>query len=79
MNALYPPLSLPVVDVASLRRGAAVQTRSFFADSVPGSKATVVRVRKDMHGNSWVRCNYGKNRSGQSILKWMCADALALA
>lgn len=78
MNTLYPPLSLPGVDVPTLRRGARVQTRTFFADSVPGSKATVVRVRKDRHGNDWVRCNYGRNLSGQSILKWMCADALAL-
>lgn len=79
MNALHPTLPLPCVDVATLRRGTSVQTRSFFADSVPGSKAAVVRVRRDKYGNGWVRCNYGKNLSGQSILKWMCADALALA
>lgn len=54
-----------------------VQTRYFYADSVPGRQATVVRVRHTPKG-AFVRCNYGKNLSGQSLLKWMCADALAL-
>lgn len=77
-QALYPPLQLPAVNVTALTRGTCVQTRYFFADSVPGSKATVVRVRESKTG-PWVRCNFGKNLSGQSLLKWMCADSLALA
>ena len=76
--SLYPPLTLPAADASLLKRGTAVQTRYFFADSVPGSKATVVRVRPSRTG-PMVRCNFGKNLSGQSLLKWMCADALALA
>lgn len=79
MNVLYPPLKLPAVNAAGLIRGIRVQTRIFFADSLPGNKAIVVRVRKDKHGNDWVRCNYGKNVSGKSILKWMDANSLALA
>lgn len=77
-HALYPPLALPAVDAPSLKRGTRVQTRYFFADSVPGSEATVVRVKGSRAG-PWVRCNFGKNLSGQSLLKWMCADSLALA
>ena len=77
MQSSWKPLDLPAVEVERLKRGVVVQTRYFFADSVPGSKASVVRVRKDKHGNYWVRCNYGKNLSGQSLLKWMTADALA--
>lgn len=69
-------LSLPPVDVALLRRGSPVQTRYFYADSLPGHKATVVRVRNTPKG-IWVRCNYGKNQSSQSLLKWMPDDALA--
>ncbi len=73
----YPPLNLPAVHAGVLSKGDKVQTRYFYADSLPGSKATVVRVRNTPKG-SFVRCNYGKNQSGQSILKWMYADALAL-
>lgn len=76
MHPSFPALPLPAVDVAELRRGSPVQTRYFFADSVPGNRATVVRVRYTPKG-PWVRCNYGKNLSGQSLLKWMPADALA--
>ncbi len=36
MIPLYPALDLPALDVARLRRGLAVQTRIFFADSIPG-------------------------------------------
>lgn len=78
MESGYVPLNLPAVDVATLRRGTAVQTRYFCANSVPGSKATVVRVMRTTNG-FLVRCNYGKNLSGQPLLKWMLADALAAA
>lgn len=74
----YPPLDLPAVEEGMLKRGVAVQTRYFYADSVPGNKAIVVRVRNTPKG-AFVRCNYGKNLSGQSLLKWMPIDALALA
>lgn len=77
MHPSFPPLNLPAADATLLKRGMAVQTRYFYADSVPGSRATVVRVRNTPKG-SWVRCCYGKNLSNQSLLKWMPADALAL-
>lgn len=76
MHPGFPPLELPPVAVALLRRGSLVQTRYFYADSLPGNRATVVRVVKTPRG-IWVRCNYGKNQSGQSLLKWMPGDALA--
>jgi hypothetical protein len=79
MHDLYPPLKLPAVDASALKRGTRVQTRIFCADSLPGNKATVVRVRKDKYGTDWVRCNYGKNLSGKSLLKWMDAGSLSLA
>lgn len=72
----FPPLPLPAVDATCLRKGSFVQTRYFFADSIPGRRAEVVRVRQTPKG-PFVRCNYGKNLSGQSLLKWMPADALA--
>ncbi len=74
----FPPLELPAIDQSLLVRGCQVQTRYFFADSLPGSKSTVVRTRNSPQG-VWVRCNFGKNQGGHSLLKWMCADALAQA
>lgn len=77
-NNLYPPLDLPPLDPLRSRRGSLVQTRYFYADSLPGRPATVVRSWT-VHTGTWVRCNYGNNLSGKSILKTMPADALALA
>ncbi|MDX2309836.1 MULTISPECIES: hypothetical protein [Pseudomonas] len=78
MIPLYPALDLPALDVACLRRGLAVQTRIFFADSIPGNKARVIRFWDTPKG-VFVRCNYGKNQGGQSLLKTMPANVLALA
>lgn len=75
---LYPPLDLPALDTTLLKRGLSVQTRHFYADSLPGKKATVVR-HWQTHNGVWVRCNYGRNAGGQSLLKTMHASALALA
>jgi hypothetical protein len=77
-NTLYPALDVPAVDAATLKRGLAVRTRYFYADSVPGNKATVVRFWDTPRG-TFVRCNYGKNLSGKSLLKTMPLDALAAA
>lgn len=78
MIPLYPALDLPALDVARLRRGLAVQTRIIFADSIPGNKAKVIRFWDTPKG-VFVRCNYGKNQGGQSLLKTMPANVLALA
>ncbi|EJQ7926953.1 hypothetical protein ABHI80_005588 [Pseudomonas aeruginosa] len=78
MIPLYPALDLPALDVARLRRGLAVQTWIFFADSIPGNKARVIRFWDTPKG-VFVRCNYGKNQGGQSLLKTMPANVLALA
>jgi len=77
MHPSYPALNVSAVDASVLTRGANVITRYFYADSIPGNKAKVVRVHNTKNGY-WVRCNYGKNLSGQSLLKWMPSDALAL-
>lgn len=77
-NTLYPKLEVPELDPALLKRGLKVQTRIFYADSLPGSKATVVRFWTVQSG-TWVRCNYGKNKGGHSLLKTMPANVLALA
>lgn len=75
----FPALAAPELDPAQTKRGTRVCTRIFFADSVPGSAATVVRLWM-AHNGTWVlRCNYGKNRSGKSILKTMHSSALTLA
>ncbi len=74
----FPALVAPELDPASIRRGVRVQTRVFYADSKPGSIATVVRHWTTYNG-TWVRCNYGKNLSGKSLLKTMHSSALALA
>jgi len=78
MNCLYPPLDLPELDTSLLKRNLKVQTRTFYADSLPGSKAAVVRFWDSPKG-VFVRLNYGKNLSGQSLLKTMPANVLALA
>jgi len=78
MNDLYPSLSLPAAPVAALKRGTELQTRYFCADSLPGNRCKVVRVIQTNRG-VFVRCNYGKNLGGQSLLKTMPLDALALA
>ncbi|HFL2868575.1 TPA: hypothetical protein ACGWVL_002949 [Pseudomonas aeruginosa] len=78
MIPLSPALDLPALDVARLRRGLAVQTRIFFADSIPGNKARVIRFWDTPKG-VFVRCNYGKNQGGQSLLKTMPANVLVLA
>jgi|TARA_A100001518_G_C1222020_1_gene66885 hypothetical protein len=78
MNSLYPPLNCPELDPTALKRGLEVQTRIFYADSLPGRKAKVVRFWETPKG--WfVRLNYGKNLSGQSLLKTMPCNVLALA
>lgn len=53
-------------------------TRLFYADSLPGGKAHVVRFWDTPKG-VFVRCNYGKNLSGKSLLKTRPANVLALA
>ncbi len=81
-NDLYPSLDLPAItneQAVQLKRGTVVKTRVFYADSVPGSTATVVRHRKDRYGNVFLRCNFGKNLGGHSLLKWMHADAMCLS
>lgn len=78
MQSRYPALDVPVLDVSLLRRGLAIQTRVFYADSIPGNKAHVVRFWDTPKG-VFVRCNYGKNLSGKSLLKTMPANVLALA
>lgn len=77
MHDCFPSLDLPELDTSLLKKGLKVQTRIFYADSVPGNKATVVRYWNSPNG-VWVRCNYGKNLSGKSILKTMPANVLAL-
>ena len=77
-NDLYPSLKLPALQADQLRKGLDVQTRYFYADSLPGRRATVVR-HWTTHNGTWVRCNYGRNLSGKSLLKTMPADTLALA
>lgn len=77
-HSLYPSLPVPELNPTLLKRGLKVQTRVFYADSVPGGQATVVRFWTAYNG-TWVRCNYGKNRSGKSLLKTMPANVLALA
>ncbi len=78
MTAPYPPLDAPTVPASELKRGLTVQTRYFYADSPPGNRAKVVRFWDTPKG-IFVRCNYGKNLGGQSLLKTMPIDALALA
>ena len=75
---LYPPLKTPEVCLEDLKRGVKVKTRIFYADSLPGSEATVVRFWT-VHNGIWVRCNYGKNLSGKSLLKTMPANVLTLS
>lgn len=78
---LYPSLDLPAItneQAKQLKRGTAVQTRCFYGNSLPGNKATVLRHSEDQHGNVRLRCNYGKNRSGKSLLKWMPANVLCM-
>lgn len=77
IHAIYPPLNAPPLDVDWVKRGTKVMTRYFFANSIPGNKATVVSVKR-LKDRAIVRCNYGQNQSGQSLLKWMDADALTL-
>jgi len=77
--SLFPPLNLPVASPVQLKRGTRVVTRYFYADSVPGNQATVVRTWQAPTGEWFVRVNCGKNLSRQSLLKTMCLDALALA
>jgi hypothetical protein len=77
-HSLYPSLLVPELDYRLLKRGLKVQTRVFYADSLPGREATVVRFWT-AHNGTWVRCNYGKNLSGKSLLKTMPANVLALA
>ncbi|EKP0311675.1 hypothetical protein ACTG16_23200 [Aeromonas sp. 23P] len=76
--SLYPPLMLPAVTPDQLKRGTPIQTRYFYADSIPGNKGKVVRFWSTAKG-WYVRVNYGKNLGGQSLLKTMLMDALALA
>lgn len=75
---LYPPLSLPAVSPEQLNRGARVQTRYFYANSLPGNKSKVIRFWQTSNGGWLVRVNCGNNAGGQSILKTMCISALAL-
>lgn len=77
-SSLYPPINSPAVETSQLKRGLAVQTRYFYADSPPGNQAKVVRFWDSPKG-VFVRCNYGKNLGGQSLLKTMPLDALCLA
>lgn len=77
-HSCYPNLAAPELDSALLTKGLRVQTRVFYADSIPGNKATVMRFWTT-HNGTWVRCNYGKNQSGQSLLKTMPLNVLALA
>lgn len=56
---LYAPLALPELDAIALRRGLQVQIRLFYAGSVPGSVAPVVRFWT-AHNGTCVRCNYGR-------------------
>lgn len=75
----YPPLELPSIDISRIEKGTRVQTRTFYGNSLPGAQAVVVRIKQDKYKNWWVRCNYGKNLSGQSLLKWMPANVLAFS
>lgn len=75
---IYPPLDLPALDSSVLKRGLAVRTRYFYADSAPGQQATVVRFWQTSSGVQ-VRCNYGKDLGGNSLLKTMPVDALSIA
>lgn len=76
-HSIYPPLNSPAVLPETLKRGLQVQTRYFYADSAPGNKATVVRHWSTPAGIQ-VRCNFGKNLGGNSLLKTMPIDALSL-
>lgn len=76
--SLYPPLNLPAVQPHQLKRGLEIQTRYFFADSIPGNKGKIVRAWQTAKGHWYVRVNFGKNQGGQSLLKTMVLDAMAL-
>lgn len=76
-HSIYPPLNSPALAPETLKRGLQVQTRYFYADSAPGQKATVVRHWNTSTGIQ-VRCNFGKNLGGLSLLKTMPIDALSL-
>lgn len=62
----------------AFKRGQEVETIYQCLSSAAGSRSKVVKTRKDTNGSTWVRCNFGKNQGGQSLLKWMPADALKL-
>jgi hypothetical protein len=76
---LYPPLHLPALTLSDLKKSLPIQTRYFYADSVSGRQGKVVRWWTTPKGSTYVRVNYGKNLGGQSLLKTMCLDALALS
>ena len=77
-QSIYPALDRTSLMPDELVRGLEVQVRYFYADSLPGTKAKVVRYWDTPAGIN-VRCNFGKNLGGQSLLKTMPIDALALA
>lgn len=78
LNPSYPPLDKPPLAGGDLRKKLAVQTRYFYGNSVPGNRAVVIRYWEESPKGIWVRCNYGKNLSGQSLHKTMPIDALCL-
>lgn len=71
------PLDLPPITEGQIKRGLKVQTRYYYADSLPGNKATVVKYYK-VNNRVYVLCNYGVNLSGQHLLQTMPLNALAL-
>lgn len=79
----YPPLTIPAADPADLKRGVEVVTRYFYGNSVPGRKAKVIRkfqsTDSKKNGAWYVRVSFGKNRSGQSLLKTFPICVIGLA
>lgn len=78
-NSIYGDIDAPELDPAALKKDLSVQTRIFWDNSVAGSRARVVSFKTGADGKVRVRCNYGQNQSGKSLLKWMPCFALALA
>ena len=73
---LTPKEEARIALLAPFRRGVSVRVKANAQNTYPGTTAEVVRVGAAANENILVRCRFGQDHRGRSVLRWVPIEDL---
>lgn len=73
---LSPEEEARIALLAPFRRGVSVRVKANAQKAYPGETAEVVRVGAAANANILVRCRFGRDLCGRSVLRWVPIEEL---